>query len=123
MTFSEEEIFELCFHFRRNIEQVADLFSADITIKRSGFEICRKHFVECQYLHDLHMMFAVEKENFCSDQKLDEKWQNLAKTLINENIEEKDELFKTFKESILSNIELVELAQSDLFKDEAFLMR
>lgn len=77
----------------------------------------------CQYLHDLHTMFAVEKENFCSDQKLDEKWQNLAKTLINENIEEKDELFKTFKESILSNIELVELAQSDLFKDEAFLMR
>eukprot|EP00092_Neocalanus_flemingeri_P033223 GFUD01036129.1.p1 GENE.GFUD01036129.1~~GFUD01036129.1.p1 ORF type:complete len:295 (+),score=69.41 GFUD01036129.1:117-1001(+) len=68
-------------------------------------------------------MFAVEREAFCSDQKLDEKWQNLAKTLIYENIDEKEDLLKEFKEKIASNIELVKLAESDFVKDDAFLIR
>jgi len=68
-------------------------------------------------------MFAVEKEAFCSVEKLNEKWQDLAKSLINENKEEKEELLKEFKESISSNIELAELAESDLVKDDAFLIR
>jgi len=68
-------------------------------------------------------MFALEKEAFCSVEKLNEKWQDLAKSLINENKEEKEELLKEFKESISSNIELAELAESDLVKDDAFLIR
>lgn len=68
-------------------------------------------------------MFAVEREAFCLNEKLDEKWQNLAKSLIKENVEEKEDLLKEFKEKIASNIELVKLADSDLVKDEAFLIR
>ena len=68
-------------------------------------------------------MFAVEREAFCLNEKLDEKWQNLAKSLIKENVEEKEDLLNEFKEKIASNIELVKLADSDLVKDEAFLIR
>ena len=68
-------------------------------------------------------MFKIEREEFCSNPKFDEKWQNLAKSLINENIDETEDLLKIFKESIASNIGLTQLAQSDFVKDEAFLMR
>jgi len=79
---------------------------------------------ECwQYLTQYQTMFKIEREEFCSNPKFDEKWQNLAKSLINENIDEKEDLLKTFKESIASNIELTQMAQSDFVKDEAFLIR
>ena len=79
---------------------------------------------ECwQYLTQYQTMFKIEREEFCSNPKFDEKWQNLAKSLINENIDETEDLLKIFKESIASNIELTQLAQSDFVKDEAFLIR
>ena len=39
-------------------------------------------------------MFAVEKDEFCSNEKIDEKWTELAKSLINENMDEKEEMLK-----------------------------
>ena len=68
-------------------------------------------------------MFKIEKEQFCSNPTLDQKWVDLAQKLINENKNEKDDLLKEFKENISSNIELAELAQSDLVKDDLFLIR
>jgi len=68
-------------------------------------------------------MFKIEKEEFCSNHTLDEKWQDLAQKLIKENQDEKDDLLKEFKDCISSNIELAELAQSALVKDDSFLIR
>ena len=68
-------------------------------------------------------MFAVEKDKFCSNEKIDEKWTELAKSLINENIDEKEEMLKDFRDKIKADPELVELSQSDLIKDDEFLIR
>ena len=68
-------------------------------------------------------MFAVEKDEFCSNEKIDEKWTELAKSLINENIDEKEEMLKDFRDKIKADPELVELSQSDLIKDDEFLIR
>jgi len=68
-------------------------------------------------------MFKIEKEEFCASQTLDEKWEKLASNLIRENKDEKDDLLKGFKEGISSNIELSELAESNLVKDDPFLIR
>ena len=68
-------------------------------------------------------MFAVEKDEFCSNEKIDEKWTELAKSLINENMDEKEEMLKDFRDRIKADPELVELSQSDLIKDDEFLIR
>jgi len=68
-------------------------------------------------------MFEIEKEEFCSNQPLDEKWEHLAETLVKEHKDLKEVLLQEFKDKIESDVELVKLVESDLVKDEQFLIR